>query len=181
MHSWYRRQLADLPVSGRRVEVWLDGAPVLLRPRRLQRVHLRRAGPGIDPAARPPKRRPASGTGGGRVRAGRAGRISAGRPAGDGGEPVDAAADDPGVAGSTGRPSQGARRRRVRVAPRAPLRHGAGRLGRRTPADRCAPRPRGRRLRRLAPAGTAVVPLVCGWVLLRVLLPHLSPVVILSL
>lgn len=48
----YHRHLADLPVSGCPVEV-VDGPPVLLRPRRLQHLHVRRAGAGgTEPHAR---------------------------------------------------------------------------------------------------------------------------------
>src|SRR5664279_3161541 len=89
----------------------VDGAPVLLRPRRLQRIHVRRAGTGVDRTARPAQRRPASSAGGGRIGPGRTGRISAGRQVGHGGEPVDAAADDPRAPRSTGRRGGGPRSR----------------------------------------------------------------------
>ena len=62
--------------------------PVLLRPRRLQRRHVRRAVTGVDRTAREAQPRPASSTGGHRVGAGRAGRLTAGRETGDGGQGV---------------------------------------------------------------------------------------------
>jgi len=108
----------------------VDGAPVLLRPSRLQRVHVRRARPGVDRAECASQPRVTRGAGGCRVGVGRAGRVAAGHQVGHGGEPVDAAADDPRSAGFTGRLRRGARRRRVRTAPRPPIRHCARRHGR---------------------------------------------------
>ena len=107
VHSRYRRQLADLPVAGRPVAVWLTVRRFFCDHVDCSAVHVRRAGAGVDRAARAPQRRPASSAGGGRVGPGRAGRISTGRHVGHGGEPVDATAADPGVAGSAGRAGEG--------------------------------------------------------------------------
>ena len=94
------------------------GAPVLLRSRRLQRRHVRRAGPGSDRAACAAHRRLAGCFGGHRARAGRAGRIEIGDRAGHAGQPVDATAPDPQVARSARRGGDGPWRRRIRLATR---------------------------------------------------------------
>ena len=110
VHSRYRRHVADLPVSGRPIAVWLTVRRFFCDhvDCRLQRVHVRRAGSGVDRAARAPQRRPERSTGGGRVGPGRAGGIAAGRHVGHGGESVDAAAADSWAAGSAGRSGDGA-------------------------------------------------------------------------
>jgi len=113
--SRYRRHLADLPVAGRPVLVWL---PV----RRFFCDHVDCSActfveqiPGL--AERPA--RPASSAGGHRVGVGRAARLAAGHQIGNGGEPVDAAAPAPRVSWcstAAGSPRQRAARRSASTA-----------------------------------------------------------------
>ena len=104
--SRYQRHLADLPVSGQPVELWLtvrrffcdhgdrNTCTFVEQVPELTKRHARRSpGPKVALVVV--------------VGAGGATRLTAGYQSGDGGKPVDSAAVDPRHAGSAGRPGDG--------------------------------------------------------------------------
>ena len=92
VHSRYQRRVADLPVSGRPVVLWLTVRRFFCDHVDCSAGTFVEQVPGLTERQRPPQHRPARCVGSYRVGAGRAGRIPAGRHVGHGGEPVDAAA-----------------------------------------------------------------------------------------
>ena len=150
VHSRYRRQLADLPVAGRPVAVWLTvrrffcdhvdcsaGTFAEQMPGLTER-HARRS-PGLQ-AALVAIALALTGRPGSRLAARLGMAVSR----------STLLRMIRGLPDSTDRPGSRPRCRRVRAAPRPPLRHGAGRPDRRAPPGRCVPGPGGRRLRRVA-------------------------------
>jgi len=150
VHSRYRRHLADLPVSGRPVEVWLTVRRFFCDHVDCSACTFVEQVPGLTErhAQRSPGLRAAlvaiglalAGRAGSRlaIRLGmRASRSTLLR--------LIRALPDPPVGQVTVLGVD-----EFRTAPRTPLRHGADRPGRRAPTRRCAPGPRSRLLRRLA-------------------------------